>query len=131
MFYLKQPLTALAVTILFAAMAAPQTSVMTLNGSAKLTTAPNGIPVLWLTPNQTSQAGSAFLTNKVVFGAKYQFSTFFQFRMTDPVYQSSDGMAFVIQAESPNALGGSGGCLGYAGFGSCTPPFPGGIAPSI
>jgi hypothetical protein len=40
-------------------------------------------------------------------------------------------MAFVIQADSPDALGGNGGCLGYAGFGNCTAPFNGGIAPSI
>ncbi|MGA2737204.1 MAG: L-type lectin-domain containing protein [Bryobacteraceae bacterium] len=90
------------------------TSDLTLNGSAKIVTGPQGAPVLWLTPAQQSQAGSAFTTNAVVFNSTYTFSTFFQFQMTDAgYYGASDGMTFTLQTESATALGANGGGLGY------------------
>jgi len=98
----------------------------TLNGSAKLQKTPNGTYRLWLTPNQPSQAGSAFLSSPIEFNASYAFSVFFQFQMTDPGYQASDGMTFVLQTEGPTALGCDGGGLGYQACG--TNP---GITPSI
>ena len=64
---------------------------LTLNGSAKIVTGPNGNSVLWLTPAEESQAGSAFTTNSIPLGPSYEFSTFFQFQMTDPgIYGASD-----------------------------------------
>jgi hypothetical protein len=130
-------LQALAAMLLFANMAAAQTATdraaLTFNGSAKLLTGPKGVSVLWLTPAQIGQAGSVFTTDRVVSNPTYAFATFFQFEMTDPgPGGASDGMTFVLQAESASALGGSGGCLGYAGTLSsgCAPP-SGGIMPSV
>jgi hypothetical protein len=117
----KTILQALVATLALASIAAAQnatsTAALTLNGSATLTTGPHSIPVLWLTPAQQGQAGSAFTTNRVVFGPKYRFLTFFQFQMTDPGPDgASDGMTFTIQTQSANALGASGGDLGYTGI---------------
>lgn len=56
---------------------------------------PSGSSRLRLTTNETSQAGSAYLSQPVAFGAHYAFSVFFQFQMTNPGYQASDGMTFV------------------------------------
>jgi hypothetical protein len=90
------------------------TTDLTLNGSAKIITGGKGSPVLWLTPAQQSQAGSAFTTNSISFN---EFSTFFQFQMTDPgYYGASDGMTFTLQTEGATALGANGGDLGYAGI---------------
>jgi hypothetical protein len=96
---------------------AANTTDLTLNGSAKIVTGPQGGSVLWLTPAQQSQAGSVFTTNSVAFNSTYSFSTFFQFQMTDPgYYGASDGMTFTLQTESATALGANGGNLGYAGI---------------
>jgi hypothetical protein len=93
------------------------TSDLTLNGSAKIVTGPQGGSVLWLTPAQQLQAGSAFTTDSIAFGPKFKFSTFFQFQMTDPgYYGASDGMTFVLQTQSTTALGANGGDLGYVGI---------------
>jgi len=90
---------------------------LTLNGSAKIVTGPQGASVLWLTPAQQSQAGSAFTTDSIAFGPRYIFSTFFVFQMTDPgYYGASDGMTFVLQTQSAAALGAGGGDLGYLGI---------------
>ena len=70
--------------------------------------------MLRLTPAEESQAGSAFTTNSIPLGPSYEFSTFFQFQMTDPgIYGASDGMTFTFQSESATALGVGGGGLGY------------------
>jgi hypothetical protein len=133
----KTILPPLAMMLLFANMAAAQTAVntaaLTFNGSAKLLTGPQGGSVLWLTPAQVDQAGSVFTTDRVVFNRKYAFTTFFQFQMTDPGSGgASDGMTFVLQAESVSALGASGGCLGYAGYAdSGCGTYTGTITPSI
>jgi len=90
---------------------------LTLNGSATIITGPNGNSTLRLTPAQQSQAGSAFTTDSIPLGPSYEFSTFFQFQMTDPgIYGASDGMTFVLQTEGATALGGNGGSLGYVGI---------------
>jgi hypothetical protein len=86
---------------------------------------------LRLTPNKTGQSGSAFLSQPIAFHAGNTFSYYFQFQMTDANSQASDGMTFVLQTEGPTALGGNGGCLGYAGTGPGCPPFTGGIMPSV
>lgn len=79
----KTVLNALAAMLLAASVAAAQVAnsatVLTLNGSARILTGPNGGTALLLTTAQQSEAGSAFTTNSVVFGPKFIFSTFFQF----------------------------------------------------
>jgi hypothetical protein len=86
---------------------------MTLNGSAQLVTAGKQT-VLVLTKAVGSTAGTAFTTEMVPFGPLFRFTTFFQFQMTNPGgICAADGMTFTIQAESPTALGGDGGGLGY------------------
>ena len=128
---------AVAAMLLCAVISAAQVTTSatpwTLNGSAKLQKLPDGGGFrLRLTPNQTGQAGSAFLSSPIAFGADYKFSYYFQFQMTDANFQASDGMTFILQTEGPTALGAGGGCLGYAGSGSnCTAPYAGGITPSV
>jgi hypothetical protein len=109
-------LYALAGILLFTAMATAQTATtpnrLTFNGSAKPL-----LGTLWLTPAEQHQAGSVFTTDEVVFGRNYEFGTFFQFLMTNPgPGGASDGITFVLQAQSANALGANGGSLGYTGI---------------
>jgi hypothetical protein len=75
---------------------------LTLNGSASYSGS-----VLALTDGGALQAGSAFTTVTLPVS---QFTTQFQFELTDA---DADGFAFVIQGVGPNALGQSGGGLGY------------------
>ncbi len=113
------------------AMAQPRSSGWTLNGSAKLQKLPgNGGYRLRLTPDQTWQAGSAFVSEPVSFHAGNTFSYYFKFQMTNPNFQASDGMTFVLQTEGPDALGANGGCLGYAWTSGCSGATSG-IAPSV
>lgn len=44
------------------------------------------------------------------------FTTDFQFRLSNPVDLPADGIAFVIQNQASNALGGEGGDMGYTGI---------------
>ena len=72
--------------------------------------------VLRLTPAATGQSGSAFTTNQISLGAGASFSTFFQFRFTNPGGISpADGIVFVLQTVNNN-VGGAGGGLGYLGI---------------
>jgi hypothetical protein len=96
--------------VISAAQVTTSTTPWTLNGSAKLQKLPDGGGFrLRLTPNQTGQAGSAFLSSPIAFGADYKFSYYFQFQMTDANFQASDGMTFILQTEGPTALGAGGG----------------------
>src|SRR5262249_11376641 len=64
-----------------------------------------------LTDGGGGEAGSSFLVSRVgVTG----FTTTFTFRMHDGTTPMADGMTFVIQGNSPTALGFNGGGLGYA-----------------
>jgi hypothetical protein len=78
-----------------------------------------------LTNGGGGEAGSSFLTSRVGVGT---FQTTFTFRMHDGTTPMADGMAFVIQGNSPTALGPVGGGLGY---GPGTPGGPQGIPNSI
>lgn len=91
-------------------------------GSAELR--PDG-NLLRLTETTEGQAGAAWYKDKVnVAGG---FDTTFAFRISDGV---ADGIAFVIQDESPIALGGGGSNLGYTpGFYNGN--FEGGISRSV
>jgi Legume lectin domain. len=63
--------------------------------------------------NSTSQAGSIFTNAKV--GIK-NFTTTFTFTIRPGTSPMADGMAFVIQSNSPAALGSTGMGLGFAGI---------------
>src|SRR5262249_35846092 len=60
-----------------------------------------------------SEAGSVFTTSRVNVSS---FNTTFTFRMHDGSNPMADGMAFVLQSDTPSALGFGGGDLGYAGI---------------
>src|SRR5262249_16605063 len=78
---------------------------MSSNGSAQFTA-----DVLRLN-NNFGQAGSAFTLQRA--GVR-GFTTSFQVRLHEGTQPNpTDGLAFVIQANSPTALGGAGGALGY------------------
>ena len=78
----------------------------TFNGSAAIASS-----VLRLTSTTGGGAGSAFLTLPVGIGADTSFSTRFNFHIGGG--NGGNGMAFVIQGNSPNALGAVGNGLGY------------------
>lgn len=68
---------------------------------------------LRLTPTATAQSGSAYLTTPLPISANTSFTTRFVFRMVGSG-DGADGMTFVLQNQSDNALGGQGGDIGYA-----------------
>ncbi len=95
------------------------TSLLTLNGWAATTTTGDGT-VLRLTPAAASRSGSAFSTATV---RTATFSTYFQFRITEPggtlfdgnTETGADGIVFVVQSVS-SSIGGAGQGIGYAGI---------------
>lgn len=90
-----------------------------LNGSTASIGNPVG-NVLRLT-NNLSQSGSAFSTTAVPLNNANSFSTYFSFRISNPMGwsdgdgQGADGIAFLVQTVS-NTAGGSGGGIGYQGL---------------
>jgi hypothetical protein len=75
--------------------------------------------VLRVTPATFSQAGSAFSTSTVSLASNASFSTYFQFRFTDPggacdsaTTCGADGLVFVVQTVANN-VGTGGGGIGY------------------
>ena len=85
---------------------------MEMNGSA---TVVGGN--LQLTPNITSQAGSAFVLSPFIVYANTSFSTYFQFVLNGGT-GGADGFVFILQNDPSgiDALGGLGGSLGYVGI---------------
>jgi hypothetical protein len=82
---------------------------MVANGSAQFTT-----ENLLRLNNNFSQAGSAFETQRVGIRG---FTTTFQVRLHEGTQPNpADGFTFLIQANSPTALGFGGGSLGYQGI---------------
>ncbi|MBN8509576.1 MAG: PEP-CTERM sorting domain-containing protein [Burkholderiales bacterium] len=77
--------------------------------------------VLRITPANYSRAGSAFSTNTVSLASGASFSTYFQFRFTNPGGShdgqglGADGLTFVVQTVANN-VGGAGGGIGYLGI---------------
>ncbi len=70
--------------------------------------------VLRMTPSDFEQAGAAWYPNLVnVAGG---FSARFSIQFLEPQVDGGDGLAFVVQNVGPDAAGGSGGLLGYAGI---------------
>jgi hypothetical protein len=92
------------------------TAGLALNGDAAVATTSDG-QVLRLVPATGSQSGSAFSSATI---NASNFSTAFQFRITDPggisdgVQTGADGLVFVVQPVS-SSIGGAGGGLGYQG----------------
>ncbi len=92
-----------------------QFSYPNFSSSANLTF--NGVALqtgntLSVTPPVGASAGSVWRTGNQSVGLG--FVTNFTFRISDILGVGSDGFAFVIQNEGTNALGGTGGAMGYA-----------------
>ena len=81
------------------------TASLTLNGGANLSGSS-----LTLTDGGAFEARSAFFNIPV---NVQQFTTNFNFQLTSP---SADGFTFTIQGNTPSAVGGFGGNLGYGGI---------------
>ncbi len=91
------------------------TAGLTLNGTTTTAVTGDGT-VLRLTPAATGQSGSAFTTSQIALGSGAEFSTFFQFRFTNPGGISpADGITFALQTVNNN-VGGGGGGMGYLGI---------------
>ncbi len=83
---------------------------LTLNGNANISGSN-----LDLTDGGYSEAGSAFTTNAIDTAS---FQTSFDFQVQSVTIPPADGFTFTIQGNNPQALGGSGGGLGYYGIGN-------------
>ena len=83
---------------------------ITLNGNASISGSN-----LDLTDGGFTEAGSAFTNIPISVSS---FSTSFDFQVASATVPPADGFTFTIQGNSPNALGISGGDLGYAGIGN-------------
>jgi hypothetical protein len=94
-------------------------STLTLNGDAAPLN-PNPQCVLRMT-NDLGQSSSVFLTNTFSLAVNASFSTFFSFRITNPVGigdddgVGADGIVFAVQTVS-NTAGSGGGGIGYEGI---------------
>lgn len=95
------------------------TTGLKLNGSAASVGG-----ALRVTPAIDGQAGSVFSLNKVSLASNASFSTYFQFRFTNPdlgftdgTGYGADGLVFVVQTLANN-VGGAGGGIGYFGVGN-------------
>jgi hypothetical protein len=84
------------------------------NGSAQLLTGATQEHLFRLNDN-FSQAGSVFTTTKI---DDTKFSSTFWVRLHEGTQPNpADGFTFTLQNNSPSALGGGGGALGYQGIG--------------
>ena len=87
-------------------------STLTLNGVATQSPGLSGEQqTLSITPNVRGSAGSFYYSTpqRVDLG----FTTDFHFRIRDRSGTGSDGLTFIVQGEGANALGGTGGALGF------------------
>jgi len=75
---------------------------------------PNWVFWLELTPAENDKTGAVWYTQKQQIAAG--FDTTFSFLVSDEVGGGADGLAFVIQNTSSNALGSGGGSMGYGGI---------------
>jgi len=94
---------------------------MQLNGATAAIGNPVNGNILRLT-NNLSQGGSAFSKTTIGLYNNSSFSTYFQFRISNPMGasdvdgQGADGIVFVVQTVANN-VGGGGGGIGYQGIG--------------
>ena len=100
----------------------------------------DGDDAILLTPDQTNQSGSAFLTAPLSFAADFSFQASYSVRLSggattdccgDPA--GADGIAFVIHDDPDGeaALGYLGGGFGFAGNDVAPPNTTVGIAPLL
>jgi hypothetical protein len=83
---------------------------LTLVGSAAQT----GGNVLRVVPSVLYSSGAAWTVDKQ--SVQCGFDTTFTFQITGQTYTGADGLAFVIQNSTQNALGAGGGWMGYHGI---------------
>jgi len=102
----------------FSAAGSASITGLTLTGTAGLVTTADG-PVLRLTPAVCCAAGSGFTASPIPFVIGGDtFSTFFQFRLTNPGgLSAADGIVFVLRKNGSPALGKTGEFQGYDGIG--------------
>jgi Bacterial lectin len=86
---------------------------LVLNGTATVEPADTGRDVLRLTSGRLNQAGSAWSKTKI--NPARSFQTTFEVAMTGSV-RHADGVAFVLQTDGAEAVGGHGGSIGYGGL---------------
>lgn len=90
---------------------------LTLNGDAAQVGS-----VLRVTPAALDQSGSVFTTTSVALSSTPSFSTYFQFRFTNPggLCDSqgcgADGLTFAVQTVANNSVGSGGQGIGYEGL---------------
>lgn len=71
--------------------------------------------VLRLTSDGANQTGAAYSTSAITLGSNASFSTFFQFRFTQPGgWDPADGIVFILAADT-SGIGGAGVGMGYSG----------------
>jgi hypothetical protein len=85
------------------------------NGSADLITAPDGQRILRLTPGGFRQTGSAWAKPKLDLTKSFE-SRFKVYLHHGDTGTGADGIAFLVQSDGPQALGGWGGGLGFRGI---------------
>lgn len=90
----------------------PSSAGLVVNGNAAVTSS-----LLRLTTAASNQAGSAWLGQSFPVRGDTSFATRFVFRQTGAA-DGADGLTFVVQGVSSDALGTGGGSLGYGGIGS-------------
>jgi len=91
-------------------------SSLQLNGAAVFEGFGGGACALRLTPSTTLTRGSAFSRTPVALGVDGAFTIAFSFTMDEHDWGGADGIAFVLQGESPMALGEPGSGIGYVGI---------------
>lgn len=96
-----------------------QLDAFTLNGSASEYAADKSRAGALRLTKQLSEGGSAFLNDTVAISSDASFSTYFRFRISQPMgisdgVQGADGIVFVIQTLS-SKVGAVGGGMGYQG----------------
>ncbi len=107
------------IVCLFAAQSQGST-IYTYNGSTGLTvhtSAVAGTTDLELTSANTDEAGLAYTTSPLVFGAGDVFTTTFDFQITPGTNPPGEGFAFLL-SDAPLTLGAAGEGLGYSRYGS-------------
>jgi hypothetical protein len=96
-------------------------SAFTLNGVTRDIAADKARGKALRLTNKLRQSGSAFLTQLVSIDNDASFSTYIQFRITNPMgisadgVQGADGIVFVVQTQANN-VGGVGGGIGFRGI---------------
>jgi hypothetical protein len=105
--------TLVPVAIDYPSFSEADTSGLQLNGSAVFAGS-----ALQLTPEKTSQSGTAFSRTEIQPAGSFEteFELYMHETGTPYTYGPADGIAFVLQPESDLAVGTEGGSMGYQGI---------------